>query len=59
MKKPQAPSRKEDIIGVRVTPEMKRSAMAAAQADQRSLSKWIEMLIAAALERGRKAARGS
>jgi predicted HicB family RNase H-like nuclease len=42
---------KTAIITVRIDPELKERARAAAAADWRTLSQWIELLIRDALER--------
>lgn len=44
-------ARKEAIIGIRTTPEIKAQADRAAQADRRSVSQWVEGLIIDALDR--------
>lgn len=42
-------TRKDAVIGIRTTPEVKAAAEAIANRDGRSLSQWIERLICAAL----------
>jgi len=48
-----APVRRTAQLGIRVTPALKRRVEAAAAAERRTVSAWIEMVMMAALK-GRK-----
>ena len=47
-----AMARKTEAIAVRVDPDLKQRARSAAEADRRTLSQWVEMLIQDALMEG-------
>ena len=51
------PEPRTERIALRVGPALKRAAQAAADAERRTLSQWIEMTIRAALARRRRVRR--